>query len=153
MILNARPQNGSSSLGSRFCEGSSAETAAPAGYRIADEVELILRSEDVRTVGELVSGATTESGAANAELGIMDGRDVPLVRLYDAKVLPPAEASETATPDVPNAPTTSTAATTPLVRGTTPLAKTADATSAVAALVTAALGLGVLVLSWSRRKG
>lgn len=129
------------------------ETAAPAGYQVADEVELVLRSEDVRTVGELVSGASTANGEANADLVTLDGRDVPLVRLYDAKVLSTAAVPE-ATPDVPNVPTATTTATaTPLVRGTIPLAKTADATSVLAALVTAALGLGVLILSWSRRKG
>lgn len=123
------------------------ETAAPAGYQVADEVELVLRSEDVRTVAELLSGATTASGAANAELVTMDVRDVPLVRLYDTK-----ETGSLVVPESSSSPMASRVSAGLASRGTTPLAQTSDATSVVVALATAVLGLGVLVLSWSRRK-
>ena len=42
------------------------EVSAPEGYKVADDVEFVLRSVNFETKGEVISGATTADGKPNA---------------------------------------------------------------------------------------
>ena len=51
------------------------EVSAPEGYKVADDVEFVLRSVNFETKGEVISGATTADGKPNAEFNSISGSE------------------------------------------------------------------------------
>ena len=153
------------------------EVEAPAGYEKAADVEFILRSVNFETKGEVISGATTESGETNAEFSNVSG-DIEtqafVISLYDKQS--PAERTVTEqrereretennktnnnTTTTQNSNTTNNQTTTKNTSTTSgsttsgggSLTKTSDDTSYVPIIVIGVIGIGVIAFAIYKRR-